>query len=76
VLPPSGALVSRRATKFPWNVPKMRQALTFSATFEIDHRCHENAGCHLDLGAADHLWRSLHRPVADIGSAHGAAGEL
>ena len=27
----------RRSNKFPRNVLKMRQALTFSATFRIDH---------------------------------------
>jgi hypothetical protein len=37
---------------------------------------HENAGRHLDIGAAHHLGRRLHRPGADIGSAYGAAGQL
>ena len=54
----------------------MRQALTFLATFENDHRRHENAGRHLDPGAAYHLGRSLHRSGADIRSARGAAEEL
>jgi len=54
----------------------MRQALTFLATIETDHRGHENAGRHIDLGAAHHLGRSLHRSVADFGSAHASAREL
>jgi hypothetical protein len=33
-----GARAARRANKFPCNVLKMRQALTFLATFQNDHR--------------------------------------
>jgi len=54
----------------------MRQALTFLATFRIDLGHHENAGRHHDSGAAHRLGRSLYRPGSDIGSTHGAAGEL
>jgi hypothetical protein len=64
------------ANKFRRNVLKMRQALTFLATFKNHHRSHENAGRHLDSGAAHHLGRSLHRSVADFGSTQASAGEL
>ena len=65
------------AYKFPCNVLKMRQALTFLATFQNDHRSHANADRYIDLGAAHHLGRSLHRSGADLGSTRsGSAGEL
>ena len=54
----------------------MRQAMTFLATFKIDHQSHENTGRHIDPGAAHHLGSRLYRSVAGLGSAYGAAGEL
>ena len=54
----------------------MRQAMTFLATFETNHRGHENTGRHIDPGAAHHLGGRLYRSAADLGSANGAAGEL
>ena len=69
--------MARHANKFPCNVLKMRQALTFLATFQNDHCSHANADCHIDPGAAHHLGGGLHRSSADLGSAHaGSAGEL
>jgi hypothetical protein len=53
------------ANKFHWMVLKMRQALTFLATFETDHPTHENVGRYFDPGAAHHIGRRLYRPVAD-----------
>ncbi|MBA7625184.1 hypothetical protein ES703_32609 [subsurface metagenome] len=67
---------TERSNKFPCFVLKMRQALTFLATFENDHRGHENARRHIDPGAAHDLGRGLYRPDTGLRPAHGTAGEL
>ena len=66
-----------RTHKFLGIVPKMRQALTFLATFKIDHDGHANAGCHLDSRTAYDLRSCLHGPASDERAARDdAAGEL
>lgn len=67
-----------RTHKFPGIVPKLRQALTFLATFKIDHDGHANAGRHLDSRTADDLRRCLYGPASDERAARddATAGEL
>jgi hypothetical protein len=72
----SGRRGPASANKFHGMVAKMRQALTFLATFENDLWNHENAGRDLDSGAAHHVGGRLYRPTADRRSAWGAAREL
>ena len=73
-LPDASAKAS--ANKFRWSVLKMRETLTFLATFKTNHRGHENTGRHIDPGAAHHFGGRLYRSVAGLGSAYRAAGEL
>ena len=55
----------------------MSQALTFLATFEIDHQGHANAGCHLDSRTAYDLRSCLYGSASDERAARDdAAGEL
>jgi len=55
----------------------MRQALTFLATFQIDHHGHANAGRHFDSRTAYNLRSCLHGSAADERAARDdAAGEL
>jgi hypothetical protein len=62
---------------FHWFVPKMRQALTFSATIENDHSPHENVGCHFNFGFADDVGGGRHGPDSNQRSAaDGATREL
>lgn len=71
-----GGCMARPANKFHWIVLKMRQAQAFLATFESDHRGHENVGRYLVLGAAHDLGRRLYGPVADKRATGGSADEL
>jgi hypothetical protein len=64
------------ANKFHRIVLKMREALTFLATFKNDHPIHEDVGRYFDFGAAHDFGRCLYRPDADKRAAGGPAREL
>ena len=64
------------ANKFHWIVLKMREALTFLATFKNNNLIHEDVGRYFDLGAAHDFGCSLYRPDADKRAAGGPAREL
>ena len=64
------------ANKFHWIVLKMREALTFLATFKNDHPMHEHVGRYFDFGAAHDFGRCLYRPEDDKRAAGGPAREL
>ena len=64
------------ANKFHWIVLKMRDALTFLATFKNNNLIHEHVGRYFDLGAAHDFGCSLYRPDADKRAAGGPAREL
>jgi hypothetical protein len=64
------------ANKFHWIVLKMREALTFLATFKNDNPIHEHVGRYFDFGAARDFGRSLYRPKANKRAAGGPTREL
>ena len=64
------------ANKFHRIVLKMRQMLTFLATFETDHWFHENVGRYLSSGAAHDFGRRLYGPVVHERATGGSTREL